>query len=61
VIYRQGLALYNVRVVDRFSGVLAPGSAPFVLGNTIYLKGAIVDPTVAGATPEVLVHESVHV
>ena len=60
-VYRNGLALYNLRIVDNTAGVFSVNSTPFTLGNTIYLKGENVDPSDPSANEHVLVHESVHV
>ncbi len=55
-VYRNALAYYNIRVVESraAAGVFGwANSFPFVVGNTIYLKGDL--------SPVVLVHESMHV
>jgi hypothetical protein len=37
-VFRGSVALYNVRVVDGFSGLFGLNGRPFTLGNTIYMK-----------------------
>ncbi len=60
-LYRNGISYHPIRIVSGFAGLFAVTEPPFVLGNTIYLKGAVVDPTVAGSDPLILVHECIHV
>lgn len=54
-VYQDSLAYYNIRIVESRAdaGLFGVNQFPFVLGNTIYLKGDL--------SPVVLVHESVHV
>jgi hypothetical protein len=54
-VYQNALTLFNVRVVEGrgAAGVFGVNSAPFVLGNVIYMKDDIAD--------HVFLHESVHV
>lgn len=51
-IYRDSLALYNIRIVEGRYGVFGVNNSSFTLGNTIYLKNN---------TSAILVHESLHV
>lgn len=57
-IYQESLGLFNIRIVENRAGagVFGASSAPFVLGNTIYMKN-----TAAADWDLVLVHESLHV
>ena len=55
VLYNS-LALYNIRLIEGWSGAFGINDRAFTLANTIYLKGN--DPAVR---PDVLVHECVHV
>lgn len=57
-VYHDSLSLFNIRIVENRAGagIFAVSSAPFVLGNTIYMKN-----TPAADWDLVLVHESVHV
>jgi len=59
-VFRGSVALYNVRVVDGFSGLFGLNRRPFTLGNTIYMKGYLRrrGPERYAAT---LVHECGHV
>lgn len=54
-VFRQSVALYNVRVIEGFAGLFSINSRPFTLGNTIYMKDT--DPA---TNPAVLVHECTH-
>lgn len=51
-IYRESLALYNIRIVEGRYGVFGINNRSFTLGNTIYLKSNVA---------HTLVHESLHV
>ena len=55
-VFRESVALDDVRVVEGRSGLFGVNDRPFTLGSTIYLKG--VDLTTRF---DVLVHECVHV
>lgn len=55
-VFRSSVALYNVRLVEGFSGLFSVNPRPFTLGNTIYMKGD--DPA---ANLDTVVHESTHV
>ena len=58
-VFRNSVALYNVRVVDGFAGLYSLNDRPFTLGNTIYMKD-----TMANTPAEynhTLVHECTHV
>lgn len=55
-VFYNSLALYNVRIIEGWSGAFGLNDRPFTLGNTIYMKN--VDLSV---DPSVLVHECVHV
>jgi len=55
-VFRESVALYNVRLIEGFAGIYSVNSRPFTLGNTIYLKDHVVS-----AEPELLVHEVTHV
>ncbi len=59
-VFRNSVALYNVRVVDGFAGLLSINRRPFTLGNTIYMKSArdVMSPADYNKT---LVHECTHV
>lgn len=59
-VFRGSVALYNVRVVDGFSGLFGLNGRPFTLGNTIYMKRYLQrrGPERYAAT---LVHECGHV
>jgi hypothetical protein len=59
-VFRGSVALYNVRVVDGFSGLFGLNGRPFTLGNTIYMKRYLRrrGPERYAAT---LVHECGHV
>ncbi len=55
-VFRDSLALYNIRLVQGRSGVFGANDRAFTLANTIYMKDT--DPA---RSPEILVHECVHV
>ncbi len=55
-VYRNSVALYDVRIVEGFAGLFSTNGRPFTLGNTIYMKD--VDPA---TSPGSLVHECGHV
>jgi hypothetical protein len=55
-VFRESVALYNVRIVDGFAGIYSVNPRPFTLGNTIYLKDHD-----SVSEPETLVHECTHV
>ncbi len=55
-VFRESVALYNVRLIEGWAGIYSLNSRPFTLGNTIYLKDHVVS-----AEPELLVHEVTHV
>ena len=55
-VFRDSLALYNIRLVEGFAGIFSVNDRAFTSGNTIYLKHRDVS-----AEPELLVHECVHV
>lgn len=57
-VYHESLGLASIRIVENRAGagVFGVSSAPFVLGNTVYMKN-----TPAVEWDLVLVHESVHV
>jgi hypothetical protein len=52
-IFRNSLALYNIRIIEGEPGLFGINNRPFTLGNTIYLKN--------DRTMHTLVHEAVHV
>jgi hypothetical protein len=56
LVFQDSIATYNVRVVDGYAGVFSLNARPFVLGNTIYMKGYS-----AATDPATFVHECVHV
>jgi hypothetical protein len=56
LVFRESVATYNVRVVDGGAGLFSINSRPFVLGDTIYMKG-----NDATNQPSTFVHECVHV
>ena len=60
-IYRNSLSLGVIRINDNSAGAFNLSPDPFVLGNTIFLKGKNVNPDDPAGEPEILVHESVHV
>ena len=60
-IYRNSLSLGVIRINDNSAGAFNLSPDPFVLGNTIFLKGKNVNPDDPNGEPEILVHESVHV
>lgn len=53
-VFRNSIALYNVRVVDGFAGLYSINDRAFTLGNTIYMKNT-------DNYNETLVHEGTHV
>lgn len=55
-VFRESLAIYNIRLIAGRSGVYRVTDRPFTLGNTIYMKD-----TGAGDWNHSLVHESTHV
>ena len=55
-VFKNSLALYNLRIVDGRSGLFGINSRPFVLGNRIYMKG--IDTML---NQDIFVHESTHV
>jgi hypothetical protein len=55
-VFRNSVALYNVRVVDGFAGLYSVNDRPFTLGNTIYMKN-VLPPNYN----VLLVHECTHV
>lgn len=55
-VYRNSVALYNVRIIDGFAGLFSTSTRPFTLGNKIYMKNT--PPAVYAGT---LVHECCHV
>lgn len=55
-VFRESVALYNVRLIEGWAGIYSVNSRPFTLGNTIYLKDHV-----TSAEPELLVHEVTHV
>jgi hypothetical protein len=55
-VFRESVALYNVRLIEGWAGIYSTNSRPFTLGNTIYLKDHVVSQE-----PELLVHEVTHV
>ncbi len=59
-VFRNSVALYNVRVVDGFAGIFSINRRPFTLGNTIYMKSAR-DELSPDDYHKTLVHECTHV
>lgn len=58
-VFRNSVALYNVRVVDGFAGLYSINDRAFTLGNTVYMKDEMVNsPFDYNHT---LVHECTHV
>jgi hypothetical protein len=55
-VFRESIALYNVRLIEGWSGLFDLSDRPFTLGNTIYLKDRDIS-----AEPGLLIHECVHV
>jgi hypothetical protein len=55
-VYRNAIALYNVRIVFGFAGIYSLSSSKMVIGNTIYFKNS--DPI---AEAGLLAHEVCHV
>ncbi|MGE5263627.1 MAG: phage tail protein [Acidobacteriota bacterium] len=55
-VYRNSVALYNVRVIDGFAGLFSTNTRPFTLGNKIYMKD-----TPPAEYNDALVHECCHV
>jgi hypothetical protein len=55
-VFRESLAIYEIRIIAGRSGVFQFNDRPFTLGNTIYMKD-----TGAGDWRHTLVHESTHV
>jgi len=52
-VFNHSLALYNIRLIEGWSGLFGVNERPFTLGNTIYMKG--------DKTLHTLVHECTHV
>ena len=55
-VFYNSLALYNIRLIEGWSGAFGINDRAFTLANTIYMKRN--DPAVR---PDILVHECVHV
>jgi hypothetical protein len=55
-VFGDSLALYNIRLIQGRAGVFGGNERAFTLANTIYMKNT--DPALS---PEILVHECVHV
>jgi len=55
LVFRNSVALYNVRIVDGFAGLYSLSSRPFTLGDVIYMKD-----TAAADYQHTLVHECTH-
>jgi hypothetical protein len=55
-VFRDGITLESIRLVEGSAGLFDLTARPFVLGNTIYLKRR--DP---GSEPALLIHEATHV
>ena len=55
-VFWESVALYNVRVIQGWSGIYGVNPNPFTLGNTIYLKDYNFS-----TDADVLVHECTHV
>jgi hypothetical protein len=55
-VFRESLAIYDIRVIAGRSGVYRVTDRPFTLGNVIYMKD-----TGAGDWKHTLVHESTHI
>jgi len=54
-IFKSSLALYNIRLVEGWCGVIMIDDRPFNFGNTVFLKYIKV-----ADEPDVLVHECTH-
>ncbi len=52
-VFNHSLALYNIRLIEGWSGLFGLNDRPFTLGNTIYMK--------SDNTLHTLVHECTHV
>lgn len=55
-VFVDSLSLYNIRLIEGWSGLFGINNRAFTLGNTIYMKG-----NDARQVPDILVHECVHV
>jgi hypothetical protein len=52
-VFKHSLALYNIRLIEGWSGLFGANARPFTLGNTIYMK--------SDTSLDTLVHECTHV
>src|ERR1041384_3964201 len=52
-VFKHSLALYNIRLIEGWSGLFGVNERPFTLGNTIYMKN--------DTSLDTLVHECTHV
>ena len=57
-IYFNSISLFNIRIVEGWSGAFGSGNFATTLGNTIYLRD--IDPNTGGGR-STLVHESLHI
>jgi hypothetical protein len=55
-VFRDSVALYNVRVVDGYAGIFNASSSPYTIGDTIYMRD-----TALAEYQHSLVHECTHV
>lgn len=55
-VFRNSVALYNIRLIEGDSGAFAFTDRPFTMGNTVYMKR-----TLAAEWNHSLVHETTHV
>jgi hypothetical protein len=55
-VFRESVALYNIRIIEGFAGIYSINDYPFTLGNTVYMKNF--NPA---KNPDLLVHECTHV
>ena len=55
-IYRNSIAVKNVRIIDGFAGLFSTNNRPFTLGNRIYMK-----QIASAKDPALFAHECCHI